>query len=84
MALPWRGWRSQRRAPLHLPRRHVSLPLPLSSFLPARLEELDSARFTKLCRECGLLCRRFTPGYADVAFTAAKKRKELRKWVICM
>jgi hypothetical protein len=45
----------------------------------ARLEELDSARFTKLCRECGLLCRRFTPGYADVAFTAAKKRKELRR-----
>ena len=44
-----------------------------------RLEELDSARFTKLCRECGLLCRRFTQGYADVAFTAAKKRKELRR-----
>lgn len=78
------GLKISARATLHLPRRHVSLPLPLSSFLPARLEELDSARFTKLCRECGLLCRRFTQGYADVAFTAAKKRKELRKWVICM
>lgn len=45
-----------------------------------RLEELDSARFIKLCRECDLLCRRFTTAHADVAFTAAKKRKELRRW----
>lgn len=60
---------------------HSQAPHPPTSTPSAcRLEELDSARFTKLCRECGLLCRRFTQGYADVAFTTAKKRKELRRW----
>ncbi|KAL4420105.1 hypothetical protein ABPG77_000586 [Micractinium sp. CCAP 211/92] len=44
-----------------------------------RLEELDSARFYKLAKECGLLSRRFSKGHADVAFTAAKRRKELRR-----
>lgn len=44
-----------------------------------RLEEMDGARFTKLARECGLLCRRFTRGHADVAFTTAKRRKGLRR-----
>lgn len=54
-------------------------PLPLLLNV-CRLEELDSARFYKLAKECGLLSRRFSKGHADVAFTAAKRRKELRRW----
>ena len=55
--------------------------LPL---LPRRVgePELDSQRFAKLCKECGLTDRRFSNGYADVAFTLAKKnKKEQRRCV---
>lgn len=48
-----------------------------------RLAELDSARFMKLCRECGLLCKRFTPAHADITFTSAKSRREQRRCVAC-
>eukprot|EP01062_Namystynia_karyoxenos_P073731 TRINITY_DN70551_c0_g1_i1.p1 TRINITY_DN70551_c0_g1~~TRINITY_DN70551_c0_g1_i1.p1 ORF type:complete len:471 (+),score=111.34 TRINITY_DN70551_c0_g1_i1:99-1415(+) len=36
--------------------------------------ELDSAKFAKLCRDCGLLGRRFGPTEADLCFSKVKPR----------
>eukprot|EP01062_Namystynia_karyoxenos_P027180 TRINITY_DN20943_c0_g1_i1.p1 TRINITY_DN20943_c0_g1~~TRINITY_DN20943_c0_g1_i1.p1 ORF type:complete len:477 (+),score=107.35 TRINITY_DN20943_c0_g1_i1:90-1433(+) len=36
--------------------------------------ELDNAKFAKLCRDTGLLDRRFTPTEADLAFSKVKPR----------
>lgn len=63
-----------------LPLLPPDLPLCAVPTSATRVEELDSARFMKLCRDTGLLCRRFTAGCADVAFTTAKRRKDLRRW----
>ncbi|KAI3427918.1 hypothetical protein D9Q98_006310 [Chlorella vulgaris] len=41
-----------------------------------RAEDLGSASFCKLCRECDLMDRRFGGGHADVVFTLAKKHKD--------
>lgn len=58
---------------------HQPAPLAVCSRGPEH--ELDSQRFAKLCKECGLSDRRFSPGYADVTFTLAKKnKKEQRRW----
>jgi hypothetical protein len=44
--------------------------------LPLRAEDLGSASFCKLCRECDLMDRRFGGGHADVVFTLAKRHKD--------
>jgi hypothetical protein len=62
--------------------RLLALQLAFFPPLPPRppsADELDSARFAKLCRDCGLLDRRFTAGYADVAFAMARRGKEQRR-----
>jgi hypothetical protein len=58
--------------------RTHSVLTTLSHLSPLRAgdPELDSQRFAKLCKECGLTDRRFSNGYADVAFTLAKKNKK--------
>lgn len=67
-------------APLRSPTTHSPTPPSTPHHAACRLEELDSVRFYKLVKECGLLCRRFSRGHVDVAFTTAKRRKELRRW----
>lgn len=54
--------------------RLLCLPFP-------SVDEIDSARFAKLCRDCALLDRRFNAGYADVAFAMARRGKEQRRCV---
>lgn len=36
------------------------------------LEDMDGAKFSKLCRDCRLLDRRFTPIDVDIVFAKAK------------
>ena len=68
---------------MHMDQQRAQPPSPLCPLLSCRAgePELDSQRFAKLCKECGLTDRRFSQGYADVAFTLARKnKKEQCRW----
>ncbi len=40
------------------------------------MEELDSARFAKLCREAGIIQGRISPAFIDVTFATVKQQKK--------
>ena len=83
--LEWRGgkgtWqrRRWRRAPRSLLYPHPTNTTHRIVLCERREVEMDSMRFSKLVKECGLVSRKLPTHAVDVVFASAKTRKEARK-----